>query len=428
MDSGVDQQTQNRLQRVSTKASILSEPTSDHYAVLPHGTDLDGWSREDQRLLDDHVRHMLHSKRSKFKRSLKGFGQYVRKPLGFFVTLYATLITLFGLAWVLFLIGWINVGGRQLYIINIIDNVLVALFAIMGDGLIPWRIVDTYHMVWIAHYAHLTWRLRKEKRLPKLEDHNELPRLHETDIEAADKIDEAEELSVLSPLQQKRLIHHQTKFANSHTFYKPHETSTHHAFPIRLLIAVVTLLDAHSCLQDSLGLCTWIIPYRVRPFALTTVILCCSITVNITAGILISVGDHKTRKKEVLERMHKQELTAEAIRKIEKQRAEEEEQDQELERDVRKKSGIGSNRPSMDLFRSKKSGVGERPATRDLGEPTSGDMMKNGNVEEVVVGGRSRRSGEGQRGPAPAHAHPAVPQQRPQMGEGKRSVLRNGII
>lgn len=44
---------------------------------------------------------------------MKGFGQYVRRPLGFFVTLYATLITLFGLAWVLFLIGWIYVGDRN---------------------------------------------------------------------------------------------------------------------------------------------------------------------------------------------------------------------------------------------------------------------------------------------------------------------------
>lgn len=42
--------------------------------------------------------------------------------------------------------GWINVGGRQLYIINVIDNVLVALFAVMGDGLAPFRAVDTYHM------------------------------------------------------------------------------------------------------------------------------------------------------------------------------------------------------------------------------------------------------------------------------------------
>ena len=95
---------------------------------------------------------MLHSKRSKFKQRMKAFGKYVRRPLGFAVTLYATLITLFGLAWVLFLIGWIYVGDKQLYTINVIDNVLVALFAIVGDGLAPFRAVDTYHMIFVARY------------------------------------------------------------------------------------------------------------------------------------------------------------------------------------------------------------------------------------------------------------------------------------
>lgn len=132
--------------------SITSNVESTHYAVLPHGASLEGWSKEDVDRLNDHVRHMLHSRRSKFKRSLKGFGRYVSRPLGFLVTLYGTLITLFGLAWVLFLIGWIYVGEKQLYIINIIDYTLVALFAIVGDGLAPFRAVDTYHMIYIAHY------------------------------------------------------------------------------------------------------------------------------------------------------------------------------------------------------------------------------------------------------------------------------------
>jgi hypothetical protein len=129
---------------------------------------------------------------------------------------------------------------------------------------------------------------------------------------------------VLSPLQQKRLVHHQKKFSRSHTFYKPHETETHFAFPLRLLVAVVVLLDCHSLLQIALGTCTWAISYHTRPFALTTVILCCSITCNITAGIVITVGDRKTRKKDVLERMFRQQLTAEAMVKVQKKREEEE--------------------------------------------------------------------------------------------------------
>ncbi len=167
----------------------------------------------------------------------------------------------------------------------------------MGDGLAPFRAVDTYHMIFIAHYHHLTWRLRREKALPKLEDHNDLPPLP-TSEEVTDP--EKQEISVLSEEQQKKLAHHQKKFAKSHSFYKPHETGTHHAFPLRLLVAVVVLLDCHSFLQISLGACTWGIYYKNRPFALTTVILCCSITCNITAGVLIMVGDRKTRKKDVL--------------------------------------------------------------------------------------------------------------------------------
>ena len=221
-------------------------------------------------------------------------------------------------------VGWVNLGNRRLYIINVIDNVLVALFAIMGDGLAPFRAVDTYHMIYIAHYHHLSWRLRKEKQLPKLQDHNDLPEdtteipLTEADLEAARQEAEKHEFSVLNSNQQRKLIHHQSKFARSHTFYKPHETETHYAFPLRLLVAVVVLLDCHSLFQIALGTCTWAISYHVRPTSLTTVILCCSIACNITAGIVITVGDRKTRKKEVVERMMRQSLTEDAMKTLKK--------------------------------------------------------------------------------------------------------------
>jgi hypothetical protein len=253
--------------------------------------------------------------------------------LGFLVTLYAVLITLFGLAWVLFLIGWINVGGRQDYIINIVDNVLVALFAIVGDGLAPFRAVDTYHMIYIAHYHHFTWSRRRKELLPALADHNDLPATNapisaprDSDPEDPEK---QWEFTVLTPRQQAKLEHHQEKFCKSHSFYKPHETETHHAFPLRLLVAIVVLLDCHSLFQIALGACTWGIYYKVRPMALTTVILCCSITCNATAGLIILIGDKKTRKKDVLERMNRQELTEEAIHKVEKKKEKESESENE---------------------------------------------------------------------------------------------------
>ncbi|KAI1805886.1 hypothetical protein F4811DRAFT_512925 [Daldinia bambusicola] len=290
-------------------AEADSERFNFEHAVLPDGVLLDGWTDEEKDELNDYVRHMLHSRRSKFKRSMKAFGQYVRKPLGFLVTLYATLITLFGLAWVLFLIGWIYVGEEQVYAINIIDYVLVALFGIVGDGLAPFRLIDTYHMAYIAHYHRLTWKLRRKKQMGKLRDKNDLPT--NSDLEAA-----RDELSVLTPQQEARLVYHQTKFAKSHTFYKPHETKTHYAFPLNWLVAIVTLLDVHSCLQIALGVTTYGIDPDVRPMALTATILSCSITVNITAGVLISIGGRRTRKKDVVERMFRQELTREAFDKI----------------------------------------------------------------------------------------------------------------
>lgn len=67
------------LEQIRPFTSMSSVLTGPRYAVLPEGHELEGWTREDFMELNDHVRHMLHSRRSKFKRSMKGFGQYVRK-------------------------------------------------------------------------------------------------------------------------------------------------------------------------------------------------------------------------------------------------------------------------------------------------------------------------------------------------------------
>ncbi|KAF4973073.1 hypothetical protein FZEAL_9423 [Fusarium zealandicum] len=361
------------MQRSNT---ITSRLTESHYAALPHGATLEGWTAEEKSELDDHVRHMLHSRRARFRRRLRGFGQYVRRPLGFFVTLYATLITLFGLAWVLFLIGWIYVGDEQVYAIHIIDSVLVALFAIMGDGLAPFRVVDTYHMIFIARFSSKIRRAEEGKKprnklrkksvpleilnSPEYKTEGRVITSHQArilleaqgydperdgpdgpadanrdsnlesmqtvDLENAKSPNPESDMPALTYAQLKSLQHHQKKLAKSHSFYKPQETFTHNPFPLGYLIGVVILLDCHSCLQISLGATTWGIDYHTRPFAITTVILCVSIACNITAGLIITMGDRKTRKKDVWELMNRQELTEDAIKHMEQKKKKEQEQ------------------------------------------------------------------------------------------------------
>lgn len=322
-----EQASRGQLQRTDTIDSTLStleEGPGHHFAVLPHGARLTGWTDEEKEALDDHVRHLLHSRRAKFKRSMRGFGRYCRNPLGLLVTLYFFLITFWGAAWVLFLIGWISVAGRQAYFVEICDQVLTALFCVVGITMFPFRIYDTYHMIFVATFAHKTWRLRKERGLRDLKDHNELPTMppESTPYDTAEEIEEEVriEAPVLTDEEQKKLEYHQGKLAKSHTFYRPHETYTHHAFSIRLLITVVVLLDCHSMFQIALGGTTWGIYYKVRPKALTAVILACSLTCNIISGIIIGIGDKRSRKTLVVEQMMRQGLTEEALKTLRKER------------------------------------------------------------------------------------------------------------
>ncbi|QSZ37702.1 hypothetical protein DSL72_008801 [Monilinia vaccinii-corymbosi] len=445
------------------------------YAVLPDGERLGGWTPAEVEELDDLVRHQLHSRRAKLKRSMKGFGQYVRRPLGLFITVYATLITLFGAAWVFFLIGWISLGSRKAYIVNVVDNVLVALFAIIGDGLAPFRAVDTYHMAYIAHYHRKTWKRREKLGLPKLWDHNDLPEQRKEDITPTPQVDieslcarrmpkslahkiapwipkryadkivarnhtEVEpsyEYTVLSPEEQSVLEFHERKFSKSHTFYKPHETETHYAFPLKLLFAVVLLLDLHSCLQISLGACTWGIPYHHRPFALTTVILCCSITCNIMGGVLISIGDKRTRKHEVIEKMMKQELTSEAIETINTRRLKEAEERGEIDPEIRKRKEEEKDREeNEEIKKSWKSvpslpkkllGKGEdhRQPSLPVGARSSSSNMHVDSPKRAGSGSSRDKKGSGRGSAAlqsvqehPTVAQPTYPEPVTRRGEG----------
>jgi len=80
------------LSQFPTRASVViaPKPKEFKYAILPDGMTVHGWTHEDKLEIDDIVRHSLHSKRAKFKRSLKGFGKYVRRRKFYSKTGHAT--------------------------------------------------------------------------------------------------------------------------------------------------------------------------------------------------------------------------------------------------------------------------------------------------------------------------------------------------
>jgi hypothetical protein len=73
------QETSDDRPSLTHMSTITSTMSASRYAVLPHGKSLEGWTPGEKDEVNDHVRHMLHSKRSKIKRGLKGFGQYVSR-------------------------------------------------------------------------------------------------------------------------------------------------------------------------------------------------------------------------------------------------------------------------------------------------------------------------------------------------------------
>lgn len=75
-------ETFDRLPSVTSLSSVLEET---RFAVLPEGSNLRGWTVAEVQELNDHVRHMLHSRRSKFRRAMRGFLQYVSKRTFFSV-------------------------------------------------------------------------------------------------------------------------------------------------------------------------------------------------------------------------------------------------------------------------------------------------------------------------------------------------------
>ncbi|KAL7007272.1 hypothetical protein EMMF5_003111 [Cystobasidiomycetes sp. EMM_F5] len=213
----VDGQVKGPAQPVDTSVEKLAEHRvvrGEYFVLSSKIVDMSDWTEQEQADLDDYVRHLMHSRKEKLRRNRRAFGKYVRTPLGCFITVYASLLTFWGAAWVLFLIGWLPAGDRQAYFVEICDQILVALFCITGLGLIPFRIRDTYNAYFVIKYHKKTLKLREKRGLPPLSDRNELPnsQMHNADLQEAGHGDEA----VLSDEEQEKFTKHQIALNKSH--------------------------------------------------------------------------------------------------------------------------------------------------------------------------------------------------------------------
>lgn len=329
------------------------------YQPVPRGANGDPLDDDDLHL--DAYIHELLTKRQKFKRTMQGVWAFLKTPIGVIFGIYGFLVVFGGAALVLFLVGAIDKGKNKDYWIEVFSQFENALFTIPGVGLIPWRVRDTYRMGRIAHYQHLTWKLRKRQGLPALPDKNDIPSLaapqavrgkdesekskdkvtgsktslrsdrrsktNGSDIElqptSADKNkDDASSISssaeldsedadlpalpedaVLSLRQAANLHRLQKQFADSQSWYRPHETFTHHAFSISYAVWITAFNDLNSIFQCALCGVMWgyATHYRDRPAWTTGTFMPISFLAGIASAIMIWKGGEKSKKQREVE-------------------------------------------------------------------------------------------------------------------------------
>ncbi|OWZ54225.1 hypothetical protein C368_03364 [Cryptococcus neoformans 125.91] len=244
-------------------------------------------------LFDKHIKSVLStSTRQKILLALQGLWTFVKTPMGFLTALYGFAVVFWGAAIVLFLLGWIPTSSkyRQDVWVEISSQVENGLFTVTGVGLIPWRVVDTYRMSVIWTLKSRAERRREKMGLPPIEDENDLP----------DPQDIPGYIHVLDEKETARLRHHQEKFALSQTWYKPHATATHRAFPIGWALWNTILMDGNSFFQCILCGCMWGMNWHKRPAWTTGCLIPLSFLCGIGAAVLIYCGSVKTKKHQAV--------------------------------------------------------------------------------------------------------------------------------
>ncbi|KAI9001071.1 hypothetical protein BD414DRAFT_574554 [Trametes punicea] len=245
--------------------------------------------------LDQHVEDVL-TKRDQFRRVMQGVWSFVKTPLGIVTAIYGFLVVFWGTGIVFFLAKFINLHNdiTQGFWVELCQQVETGLFTATSIGFIPFRIMDTYRICKIWHYKRKIARLRKKAGLPELYDPDDLP----------DPVYDPNYIHVLSEEEQIDLHYQQHKFMESQTWYRPHGTQTHRAFPIDLALWICVCNDLNSFFQCLLSGTMWGMDRFERPAWTTGTTLPAAFVAGIVAGVLIYWGGRKTRRtKEVEERL-----------------------------------------------------------------------------------------------------------------------------
>jgi len=252
--------------------------------------------------LGDHVEDLLH-RRAIIKRTLRGVWSFLKTPQGIVTAIYGFLVAFWGAAIVFFLGKLINLhnSDTQGFWVEISSQIENALFTVTGIGFIPWRVVDTFRIFKIWRYKRLSRRLRKQAGLPPLIDEDDLP----------DPQYDPNYVHVLTDQQQAELHYQQIQFKKSQTWYRPHGTPTHRAFPINTALLVCLFIDGNSVFQCFLCGCMWGLNRFERPPWTTGTLIPASFLCGIVAVILIWRGGRRTRRTEKIQQMMKTALEVE---------------------------------------------------------------------------------------------------------------------
>ncbi|KII95087.1 hypothetical protein PLICRDRAFT_33917 [Plicaturopsis crispa FD-325 SS-3] len=245
--------------------------------------------------LDRHVDDIL-KRPSKFRRTMQGVWSFLKTPMGIITGIYGFCVVFWGAAIVIFLLKIINFhnSNTQGFWIEVSSQVTNGLFTVTGIGLIPPRLLDTYRIYKIWHYKRRTRSLRAKAGLPQLYDEDDLP----------DPAYDPSYVHVLSEAEQRDLHHQQVRFQKHQTWYRPHGTETHRAFPINTALLVCLFNDGNSVFQIILCACMWSLNRFQRPAWTTGSLIPLSFLCGIASAVCMWRGGAKTKRtKEVQERL-----------------------------------------------------------------------------------------------------------------------------